>query len=205
VKHEDLEKERKHLPFFKGLSDIENNLNHITTLEESIKTLDKNIDRLNQIKEKREQMMFQTQFIPALQNIGYPQANPLDFMGIKDLEQIRKDKNRLLILEGVVSVGLESFPHLPNINIKDHSSLEKVLNKRVSLAQTIKAISKSQVGLPEINTQVEKDLEVANQHFDLLQQILKTEQEVQRITEELEQIKCEIGDTCPLCEQGIDH
>jgi DNA repair ATPase RecN len=206
VKHEDLVSERDRLPSFHELSNVEETINHINNLEVSIKTLDEKVQKLNNIKNKREILMLQTPFISTLNTIQYPQVNPHDFMGIKDLEQIRKQKNKLLIMEGVVDVGLNSFPILPKIReVKDPTPLQRVLNKRNQLHQTIKSISALNFNLPEVNPQVEKDLEVATERFGLSLSILKVEQEVERLTEELEAIKCEIGDTCPLCEQGIDH
>ena len=205
IKHEDLGYERNRLPKFDELADAEKAIHHINDLEISIKTLEERVKKLETIKEKREMLMFQTPFILDLQNIKFPQVNPHDFMGIKDLERIRKEKNKLRIMEGIVGVGLTSFPSLPDVDVKDFAPLERVLNKRNELDRTIKSISSIQIDLPKINTQIEKDLKIASEHFDLYSKILKTEQEVKRLTEELEEIKCEIGDTCPLCEQGIDH
>lgn len=205
VKHEDLVYERKRLPKFNELSDAEKAINHISDLEGSIKTFEERVKKLEAIKEKREILMFQTQFVSALQNVKFPQVNPHDFMGIKDLERIRKEKNRLRIMEGVVGVGLTSYPSIPDVNVKDHRPLERVLNKRNELDQTIKSISMLEVSLPEVDTNIEKDLRIASERFELFSSILRTEQEVKRLTGELEDIKCEIGDTCPLCEQGIDH
>ena len=205
IKHEDLEDERKRLPQFNELSDAENTINHINDLESSIKTLEEKLKKLEAIKEKRETLMYQTQFVTALQNVKFPQVNPHDFMGIKDLERIRKEKNRLRIMEGIVGVGLTSFPSIPDVNVKDHTPLERVLNKRNELDQTIKSISMLEVSLPEVDTNIEKDLRIASERFELFSSISRTEQEVERLTGDLDAIKCEIGDTCPLCEQGIDH
>ena len=205
IKHEDLEHERKRLPKFNELADAEKAINHITSLEVSIKTLEESISKLETIKEKREMLMFQTQFVSALQNVKFPKVNPNDFMAIKDLERIRKEKNRLRIMEGIVGVGLTSFPSLPDVKVKDPSPLERVLNKRKELDQTISSISMLEVDLPEVDTNIEKDLKIASERFELFCKILRTEQEVERLTGELDAIKCEIGDTCPLCEQGIDH
>jgi DNA repair exonuclease SbcCD ATPase subunit len=104
-----------------------------------------------------------------------------------------------------VGVGLTSFPTLPEVEVKDHAPLERVLSKRRELDQTIQSISMLEVDLPEVDTSIENDLRIASERFDLYQRISRTQQEVERLTEELEAIKCEIGDTCPLCEQGIDH
>jgi len=205
IKHEDLEYERKRLPKFDELSDAEKAINHINELESSIKTLEEKVNKLVALKEKREILMFQTQFISALQNVRFPQVNTHDFMGIKDLEQIRKEKNRLRIMEGIVGVGLTSFPNLPDVEVKDYRPLERVLNKRKELDQTIKSISSIEIDLPEVDSTIENDLKIASERFDLYSKILRTEQEVKRLTGELDDIKCEIGDTCPLCEQGIDH
>ena len=205
IKHEDLEGERKRLPQFNELSDAEKSINHINNLEGSIKTLEEKVKKLEAIKEKRESLMYQTKFVSALQNVKFPQVNSHDFMGIKDLERIRKEKNRLRIMEGIVGVGLTSFPSLPDVEVKDHAPLERVLNKRKDLDQTIKSISMLEVSLPEVDTNIEKDLKIASERFELFSRISRTEQEVERLTSELDAIKCEIGDTCPLCEQGIDH
>jgi len=205
IKHEDLESERKRLPLFNELSNVENTINHINDLEQKIESVNQRVDKLITIKDKRESLMFQTQFIAELQNINYPTINTHDFMGIKDLERIRKEKNRLRILEGIVGVGLTSFPKLPEIEIKDHSSLERVFTKRSQLDQTIKSISMLEVDLPQVDLTIENDLKLASDRFDLYNRISLTENEVNKLTEELENIKCEIGDTCPLCEQGIDH
>ena len=193
------------MPKFNELSDAENAINHINDLESSIKSLEEKVNKLEAIKEKREKLMFQTQFVSALQNVKLPQVNSHDFMGIKDLERIRKEKNRLRVMEGIVGVGLTSFPTIPNVEVKDHSPLERVLNKRKGLDQTIKSISMLEVSLPEVDTTIENDLKIASERFELFSRISRTEQEVERLTGELEVIKCEIGDTCPLCEQGIDH
>ena len=205
IKHEDLEDERKRLPQFNELSDAEKSINHINDLEGSIKILEEKVKKLEAIKEKRESLMFQTQFVSALQNVKFPQVNPHDFMGIKDLERIRKEKNKLRIMEGIVGVGLTSFPSLPDVDVKDHAPLERVLNKRKELDQTISSISMLEVSLPEVDTNIEKDLKIASERFELFSRISRTEEEVKRLTGELDDIKCEIGDTCPLCEQGIDH
>ena len=206
VKHEDLENERKKLPAFQELEDVEATISHINNLEGEIKTLEDKINKLTSIKDKREKLMFQAQFVSSLKKINIPNTNPHDFMGIKDLEQIRREKNRLQVMEGIVGVGLDSFPLLPEISsLKDHAPLERVLKKRVDLDQTIKAISSLNINLPNVNQQIEKDLEIASQRHDLSQRIERTEQEVKNLLNELEQIKCEIGDTCPLCEQGTDH
>lgn len=206
VKHEDLESERRKLPNFQELVDVENTINHISKLECEIKDLEDKIDKYSAIKDKRETLMFQTQFISSLDNIQYPLVNSHDFMGIKDLEQIKREKNRLLIMEGIVDVGLTSFPSVPEVqSVKDHTPLERVLKKRLDLNKTISSISSIQIDLPDVNTQVEKDLKFASERFDLSNRILRTEQEVESLTEELDAIKCEIGDTCPLCEQGINH
>jgi DNA repair ATPase RecN len=205
IKHEDLELERKRLPLFNELTDAETTINHINDLEGSIKTLEERLTKLEAIKTKRESLMFQTQFLTVVENVKFPQVNPYDFMGIKDLEQIRKEKNRLRIMEGIVGVGLTSYPTLPEVEVKDHTPLERVLSKRRELDQTIQSISMLEVELPEVDTSIENDLRIASERFDLYQRISRTEQEVERLTEELDAIKCEIGDTCPLCEQGIDH
>ena len=205
VKHEDLELERKRLPQFNELSDAESAINHINDLEGSIKTLEEKIQKLEAIKAKRESLMFQAQFVSALQDVKFPQVNPHDFMGIKELEQIRKEKNRLRIMEGIVGVGLTSFPTIPDVEVRDHAPLERVLNKRKELDRTIESISMLEVELPEVDTSIEIDLRIASERQDLSTRISRTEKEVERLTEELEAIKCEIGDTCPLCEQGIDH
>ena len=205
VKHEDLEKERTRLPTFNELSDVEDTIHHISKLESSIKDFEARIEKLTTIKKKRESLMFQAQFIMPLQDIKYPNANPYDFMNIKELENIRREKNRLRIMEGIVGVGLTSFPSIPEVEVKDHAPLERVLNKRKDLDQTIKSISMLEVDLPDVDTTIEKDLKLASERFELFSRISRTEQEVQRLTGELEDIKCEIGDTCPLCEQGIDH
>ena len=149
--------------------------------------------------------MYQTNFITAIQDVSFPQVNVQGFRGIKDLERIRREKNRLKIMEGIVGVGLTSFPTIPSVEVNDHKPLESVLKKRIDLSQTIQSISRMEIDLPEVNTQIEKDLRIASERFDLYSRISRTEQEVGRLTEELEAIKCEIGDTCPLCEQGIDH
>ncbi len=205
IKHEDLERERKRLPHFNELSDAEASINQINDLEKSIKGLDERIQKIEAIKNKRESLMYQTQFIPPLQDIKYPQVNPHDFMGIKDLEQIKRDKNRLHIMEGVVGVGLTSYPKFPKVEVRDHAPLERVLNKRKNLTQTIKSISMLEVNLPEVDPTVEKDLRIASERSELFGLISSTEKEVKRLTDELEAIRCEIGDTCPLCEQGINH
>lgn len=205
IKHEDLETERRKLPVFNELSDAETTINHIKDLEGSIENFDNRIKKLDAIKSKRESLMFQTQFMIELESVKYPKTNPHDFMGIKELEQIKRQKNKLRVLEGVVGVGLISFPSIPDVKVKDHSSLERVLKKRMELDQTIKHISTLEVSLPKVDTTIESDLKIASERFDLFSKIFRTEQEVKRLTEELEAIKCEIGDTCPLCEQGIDH
>ena len=205
IKHEDLESERKRLPSFNELSDVESTIDHINNLETSIKDFETKIEKLSAIKTKRENFMFQTQFITSLQDIEYPNVSPYDFMDIKELESIKREKSKLKVLEGIVGVGLTSYPILPEVNAKDHAPLERVLDKRNQLDQTIKEISSLKVDLPQVSPQVEKDLKVASERFDLYQKILRTEQEVKKLTGELEDIKCEIGDTCPLCEQGIDH
>lgn len=205
IKHEDLEDERKRLPQFNEISDAENAISHINDLESSIKTLEEKLKKLEAIKEKRETLMYQSQFVTALQNVKFPQVNPHDFMGIKDLERIRKEKNRLRIMEGIVGVGLTSFPSIPDVEVKDHTPLERVLKKRLDLNKTIKSISSIQIDLPDVNPQVEKDLKIASERFDLSNRIMRTEEEVKRLTGELDAIKCEIGDTCPLCEQGIEQ
>jgi hypothetical protein len=210
VKHEDLVHEREQIPKFNELDEVGETINHISTLEGEVKTLEDKIDKYSAIKDKRESLMFQTQFISALNSIGnkYPSVNPHDFMDIKDLEQIKREKNRLLIMEGLVDVGLTSFPTLPEIkSVKDHNPLEKVLKKRNDLDQTIKSISmlELEIDLPKVNPQVEKDLQIASERFELSSRVSLTELEVKRLTSELEAIKCEIGDTCPLCEQGTNH
>ena len=193
------------MPQFNELSDAEKAIHHINDLETSIKTLEERVKKLEAIKEKREILMFQTQFVSALQNVNFPKVNPHDFMGIKDLERIRREKNRLRVMEGIVGVGLTSFPSLPDVEVKDHAPLERVLNKRRELDQTIKSISLLEVDLPEVDPTIENDLKIASERFELFSRISRTEQEVERLTSELDDIKCEIGDTCPLCEQGIDH
>ena len=205
VKHEDLEFERKRLPQFNEISDAENAISHINDLEGLVKTLGERMKKLEAIKEKRESFMYQTNFITAIQDVSFPQVNVQGFRGIKDLERIRREKNRLKIMEGIVGVGLTSFPTIPSVEVNDHKPLESVLKKRIDLSQTIQSISRMEIDLPEVNTQIEKDLRIASERFDLYSRISRTEQEVGRLTEELEAIKCEIGDTCPLCEQGIDH
>ena len=205
VKHEDLVHERDRLPKFNELDEVGETINHISTLEGSIKTLEERVKKLGAIKEKREIFMFQTQFVSTLQNVKFPQVNPHDFMGIKDLERIRIEKNRLRIMEGIVEVGLTSFPPIPDVEVKDPAPLERVLHKRNQLDQTILQITQLNVDLPNVDSQVEKDLRIASERFDLFSRISCTEQEVERLTEELDTIRCEIGDTCPLCEQGIDH
>lgn len=206
VKHEDLEGERKSLPNFQDLGEVENTINHISKLESEIKDLEDKIDKYISIKDKRENLMFQTQFISSLDSIQYPLVNLHDFRDIKELERIKKEKNRLLIMEGIVDVGLNSFPVVPEVKgVKDPAPLERVLKKRKDLDLTINTISMLEVDLPKVNTQVEKDLQIASDRFNLSNRISSTQEEVERITGELEAIKCEIGDTCPLCEQGIDH
>ena len=79
------------------------------------------------------------------------------------------------------------------------------MNKRRELDQTIKSISSIEIDLPEVDASIENDLKIASERFELFSRISRTEQEVERLTEELDAIKCEIGDTCPLCEQGINH
>ena len=206
IKHEDLENERQRLPAFNELEDAETTINNINQFEGSIKTLDNRIAKLETIKSKREELMFQTQFIIELNDVNYPEVNPHDFMGIKELEQIRREKNKLRVLEGIVGVGLISFPEIPNVDgVKDYSSLERVLKKRSELDETIKAISDLEVNLPEVDISIEEDLKVASERFELSNKILRTEEEVKRLTAQLDDIRCEIGDTCPLCEQGINH
>ena len=205
IKQEDLDTERQRLPLFNELSDAEGVINHINVLEGKIKSLEEKVHKLEAVKEKRESLMYQAQFVSSLQDISFPKTNPHDFMGIKELEQIRRDKTRLRIMEGIVGVGLTSYPPIPEVKVKDPAPLERVLNKRKELDQTIKSISMLEVDLPEVDTTIENDLKVASERFELYKRISRTEQEVERLTEELDAIKCEIGDTCPLCEQGIDH
>jgi len=205
IKHEDLESEKKRLPTFNELSNVETTINHINDLESQIKDINGRIEKLIAIQDKRKNLMFQTEFIIDLQTVKYPEVNPYDFLGIKELEQIRREKNRLKIMEGIVGVGLTSYPSIPTPNVKDHSSLERVLQKRNQLDETIQHISQLSVELPNVDSTVENDLKIASERFDLSNRIIRTEEEVKRLTSELDAIKCEIGDTCPLCEQGIKH
>ena len=167
IKREDLDLERERLPKFNELSDAESIINHINDLERSNKTLEERINKLEAIKEKRESLMYQAQFISSLQAIQIPNTNPNDFMGIKDLEQIRREKNRFRIMEGIVGVGLTSFPNIPEVNVRDHKPLERVLNKRKELDLTIKSISMLEIELPEVDSTLEDDLKIASERFVL--------------------------------------
>lgn len=207
IKHEDLEIERKRLPAFNEVEIAESAVSHISKVQNELDSLNQRIEKLLTIKTKREELMYQTQFLTSVKNINFPKVQAQDFMDIKDLERIRKEKVKLRVLEGVVGVGLTSYPEIPETKVKEHQPLERVLKKRNQLNETIKTISSiyEKFDIPNVDSQVEKDLEIASERFDLHKRIMNTESEIKRLTDELDSLKCEIGDTCPLCEQGINH
>jgi DNA repair exonuclease SbcCD ATPase subunit len=206
VKLEDLEIEKARMPLFDGLESAEDLVDQVSALQTSINDLESNLDFLTRVNKERKALEMIIQNLIGAERVSIPYINPHQDQEISELIKIKRDKNKLHILEMIVGVGLDSFPLFPEMEkVKDPSKLQRILDKRQSLLGLIDALEGLDISLPSISLDVDEALSLAEERRALSGKINQAESQVDLLTSELEKVKHEIGDTCPLCEQGINH
>ena len=206
VKLEDLEKEKYNKTNFEGVEDLEYLIIHIEKYNDQCEELDKKIYSYENVLRKREDLMFKILNIKGTEKINIPKEDLQRFNQIEELTLIKRKRNKLRLMEGFIDVGLMSYPKYPDSkDIRDTSNLEKVDLKRKQLKDTINIISEADFDFPKVNQALIGDLKLSEERVVKNKEIESYLKEIESISAELREIKTCIGDTCPLCEQGITH
>ena len=206
VKRGDLETEKSKIPLFEDVDRADDLVSNVYKVDTEIKTLTSQIDQLDVDLKERERLMLTIQNLSEVEGITFPKVDLSKINQIKDLIALKREINKLKIMEMMIGVGLESFPHLPDPNkVKDPSKLERVLKRRNDLLESIQTLSSVEVALPDIPVGLDEDLALSERRVTLQSKILLAEEQVARLTQELHDLKSTIGEVCPLCEQGVKH
>ena len=206
VKRGDLEAEKSKIPLFEDVDRADDLVSNVYKVDTEIKTLTSQIDQLDVDLKERERLMLTIQNLSEVEGITFPKVDLSKINQIKDLIALKREINKLKIMEMMIGVGLESFPHLPDPNkVKDPSKLERVLKRRNDLLESIQTLSSVEVALPDIPVGLDEDLALSERRVTLQSKILLAEEQVARLTQELHDLKSTIGEVCPLCEQGVKH
>lgn len=206
VKREDLELEQRKLPLFEGVDHADALVSNVYKIEAEIKTLSSELQQVENDLNERTRLMLEIKNLQQAELISFPKIDLSRVNQIKELQDINKQMTKLKLMEMMIGVGLESYPTLPNPDtVKDPSSLERVLSKRTQLAETINTLSQIDITLPDIPTTLDQTIDLSQQRLDLAEKIKLAENQVQSLSDELHSIKEQIGETCPLCDQGVNH
>ena len=206
VKREDLELERQNLPNFEGVDQADVLVSDIYKIEVEIEKITSQLQQVEKDFDERTKLMLEIKNLQQAELIVFPKVDLSRINQIKELQDIKKQTTKLKIMEMMIGVGMESFPTLPNPDsIKDPSNLEKVLAKRTQLSETISTLSEIDIQLPDIPTGLDETINLSQQRLDLAKKIKIAENQVQTLSDELHKLKDQIGETCPLCDQGVNH
>lgn len=204
IKSEDLTFERNRINQFEGLSEVESVLDTIAELEEDISETEAEIEELTKTMLRRTDLSKMYYALEDVEDIDLPNVNALmKFNHIPELEHMRRERNKCLMLDSSITIGLESFPVFPSLkSFEKIEGLERISQKRKEYLNSSKGLEVIQnlvfQSLEQMDL-LDNDLKTAVSRQELKDKLCVADGEVSRIDGELEHLKHSIGDVCPLC------
>jgi len=211
VKSEDLLSENSKAKSFQDLSEAEASVQQVQNLQLQLSNIDQNIEALDMTLQNREALMKLINTLNDVLNINLPQVSEMSkFNALPELERIKRERAKCFVLDKSISIGLESLPEMPEIKgFEKIENLQRILNARngyIKTSQELSNVLALDIGIQHHEVQVLNSLiEQATQRQVLSNGIGLASTEVHTLDKELDTLKSELGDVCPLCERGCTH
>jgi len=208
VKSEDLDLERKKVKAFDELYLAQQANLVVQSLQNELSNLEQTVKVLGDIMDKRSQCKNILSVLGDAVQVSLPDTRAVyDFDRIPELERIKRERSKCLLLDKSISIGLDSLPSLPEIKgFEKIENLERIVGVRNGYIQLSRGLSNIQeMNMSFSSAEVEQVilfLEYMEKRNDLASKLKVADLEVERISDELSSLKTSLGAVCPLCEKA---
>lgn len=204
VKREDLEEETSFNSSFTELDDLEQTVSEISDLETQISDISDKLSSYSKILDLRKEWTKVISESSDSESVSMPPFDSHLSAKVDDLERLKKEKDRLQITVMAISIGVDSYPPIPEYVEIDSSNFERVHSKRVELKRDISDMEELlKIRIPSLKE--DSNYEDALSCSRLISEIYSIDQDLAQIEQGLSEVKEEIGEICPLCDSPIDH
>jgi DNA repair ATPase RecN len=204
VKHEDLDIEKGRIQSFFDLSDAEVLTNKVKDLEGKIEEVSQKIETLQKVSAKRDDLLKQVETLSGVSSVDLPMVKAGIEEEIEELIKTLRQRNKHNIEIGMIGVGLESYPTMPDMSTApDPTPWIKVYDKRSSLLESIALLSEVKINLPSVDVSLDEDIKLCEEAIKLKDSVTQIKREATEVTDEVDHLKQHIGDACPLCESVL--
>lgn len=210
VKREDLIQNTKALAEYQELDDATNLMQSISALEAEAHGMTTKIDKLKALSDKRARINKVLTILNQVDEVQLPEdTESISQLSdkLRTIHTLRRERNKLYIMEGMIGVGLESYPTIEPVDYVKESYIRRLSRLASERSKALSAVEMWEE-LKEANVpQSEGDL--SERPIKLLKKLKKLREAealaveaVNELDREREEIMSEIGEVCPLCERG---
>lgn len=165
------------------------------------------ISKLENILSKRKSIVRAITVLEIAESIELSEHDNIreDQKKLEHLKNLKRKKVKTTIKEGMIGVGLMSYPNIPtckDYQINRIESLQKSKNQNQNLVDQIKDLDFS---FPHVNSDLDLHIKKIEKKNKISHAIHQVENQIKMMEKELNDLLHNIGDTCPLCDQGINH
>lgn len=209
-KREDLHSEKARLKLFQDLPDVEALIDELSALRSNLDSISADLEKVSSIHRSLKKISAVSDIL-SKSDVELPDLGEI----LQLSEQIARahDLKRTLAKESIremmIEVGLESYP---NIDDRYFKGIEKIRDKIKSLEKISHERERfsgidtlpTSVELPDIQslTDVEDTLKRARALSKLDIGMSQAQSQIEEITRDIEEIRSQFGDNCPLCGEG---
>jgi energy-coupling factor transporter ATP-binding protein EcfA2 len=205
IKNEDLSNEKMKLSSFGEVDEAERLCALVDKLQAEVDLLASKIDNFEKVSAKKEGLETKLKILEEGYLLQLPVVNTSLDENLETMCQLQKQRTRLLLTEMAIGVGLESLDLDLDLDVPSFEGFERVADKRNSLIKQLNALEGCLIDLPNVSLELEENIAVCEEYLAYSQKEKSLIDEVAHLERELHQIKDNLGDTCPLCDQGLEH
>ena len=211
VKREDLIQNTKALAEYQELGDASNLMKSISALEAEAHEITTKIDKLKALSDRRARVNKVLTILNQVDEVQLPEEDTESISQLSDklkaIHKLRRERNKLYIMEGMIGVGLESYPTIDSVDYVKESYIRRLSRLASERKKSLSAVEMWEELQEADIPQSEEDL--SERPIKLLKRLKKLKEAealavdaVSKLDQEKEMLMGEIGEVCPLCERG---